>query len=808
MHEKNIEILRSEAQRLVDMEVNLLRKMLEEPGVIAAAHKGETQTFDQDSTLKHLEVLSGERVKLEELEMVLAVVGTMKAGKSTSINAIVGTEVLPNRNRPMTALPTLIRHTVGQVKPILKFENDKPICRLMDQLRIELRRPESKETLQELVCNPDMKGLVESIQSGGKPRNIYEGAEDVFDFLKELNDLVRLCRELNVDFPFSDYDEIHELPVIEVEFVHLRETAQATGRLTLLDTPGPNESGQTHLRKMLREQLSKASAVLAILDFTQLKSDADAEVRQELHDIAGVCEGRLYTLVNKFDQKDRHGDTEEEIKAYVAENLMEGHVRADDVFPVSSRWGYLANRARHELYLHSKLPDPDVQPWVADFGEEAFGRRWESKIGDIEEVRESADKLWDDSLFHAPLDGVIRTAHARAAGFAIDAAAAKLVDMAERIDNLLTTRETALTKSAKVLQEQINALQKDIARVEDSEAKARNGAEKMLGDLADGTKRVFSKVKTDAIASLETYFREGKRIELANYNRQLADSKKKKGGASGDKGFMAIFSNLINSASSATQSGCVDFDPSDPVLKFSDRNDAKDLVAKIEEAVSRIVSNADNSMKAAMNSVISEFQGEFSEGVLSDAKALIDEMKGRLKDEGFSINLKVPSSSRLALNFSGSDMLSDVIGEKTKTVTRKRRQSGVWGTVCGWFNTDDWGWEEYETSESYFEIDIRKIKSATIKHIESAFSGLDQAVATYIKKPLNDGINDFFSGFKSTVEQIRGDLLQSIRDQEHSKAEQAALTRRLRTLRKNLPDILTDTRALKQDIEPLVSVGA
>lgn len=59
-------------------------------------------------------MLNNELRKISRLEMVLAIVGTMKAGKSTTINAIVGTEVLPNRNRPMTALPTLIRHTPGQ----------------------------------------------------------------------------------------------------------------------------------------------------------------------------------------------------------------------------------------------------------------------------------------------------------------------------------------------------------------------------------------------------------------------------------------------------------------------------------------------------------------------------------------------------------------------------------------------------------------------------------------------------------------------------------------------------------------------
>jgi ribosome biogenesis GTPase A len=56
------------------------------------------------------QALHNELRKITRLEMVLAIVGTMKAGKSTTINAIVGTEVLPNRNRPMTALPTLIRH--------------------------------------------------------------------------------------------------------------------------------------------------------------------------------------------------------------------------------------------------------------------------------------------------------------------------------------------------------------------------------------------------------------------------------------------------------------------------------------------------------------------------------------------------------------------------------------------------------------------------------------------------------------------------------------------------------------------------
>ncbi|MBE8366043.1 dynamin family protein, partial [Leptospira borgpetersenii serovar Balcanica] len=44
------------------------------------------------------EMLQAELRKTTQQEMVVAIVGTMKAGKSTTINAIVGKEVLPNRN--------------------------------------------------------------------------------------------------------------------------------------------------------------------------------------------------------------------------------------------------------------------------------------------------------------------------------------------------------------------------------------------------------------------------------------------------------------------------------------------------------------------------------------------------------------------------------------------------------------------------------------------------------------------------------------------------------------------------------------
>jgi len=809
-HESNITELCKEAQRLLGIELTLLGNILEEPGVLAGVREGEQQSYDRTTARKQIEVLEGERTKLGDLEMVLAVVGTMKAGKSTTINAIVGTEVLPNRNRPMTTLPTLIRHTRGQIEPVLRFENDQPIHQLMGQLSQAMQLPENQSIVRRLNEDAVMKRLLAQIREGINPRRIYQGVDAIFEFLKELNDLVRLCHEIKLEFPFGSYDEIHELPVIEVEFVHLRETDEAGGRLTLLDTPGPNESGQRHLRSMLKEQIHKASAVLAVFDYTQLKSDADAEVRGQLLEIAAMSQGRLYALVNKFDEKDRHGDGEDQVRDLVAATLMEGQIRPEHVFPVSSRLAYLANRARHELSVNRRLPDPEQQPWVADFGEEALGRRWENKIDDMEEVEKSVEALWKDSLFHAPLERVIKTAHAQAAVLAVDAAAAKLVDTAQRMDNLLNIRETALSKSARELLDHINKLQQDIARVDHCETQTRTLADNMLKELSEASKALFDEVKKDAMAELDKYFLEGKTIERRSKG-DMADSRqgrknRPKNTPPGTRSIDDFFKELRRRRHETRplHTDRIDFDPNDPVIKLDSRSDAQALLQSIEISISEIIGHSENAMKEGMDEVIADFHEEFLASVLTEAKLIIDETQHRLNEGGFSITLDVPNTSMLALTFSGSEALSNLIEAKTESVTRWKRSEGIWGTVCSWFNTDDWGWETYEATKDVYHVDIRNIRQSIINQIEDTFRGLDQSILFQIKQPLHQGISEFFEAFTTALEQIRGDLSQGLRDQEKSKAEQEDLTQRLRDLKKNMPDLKLDAHGIKHEVERLL----
>lgn len=466
MHEKNIALLCDEADRLLQLNINLLRQMVEEPDVLSDSKNENRLLFDKQKALKRIEELEGEQIKTARREMVLAVVGTMKAGKSTTINAIVGQEILPNRNRPMTSVPTLIRHVPGKTEPVLHLEHIQPVRNLLITLQEKLATPAGQQVAQTLQQTGDTRELLDILTDDGWLKNEYHGEEEIFTGLASLNDLVRLAAAMETEFPFDEYAEVQKLPVIDVEFSHLVGMDACQGTLTLLDTPGPNEAGQPQMEVMMRDQLQKASAVLAVMDYTQMNSKADEDVRKELNAIADVSAGRLFVLVNKFDEKDRNGDGADAVRQKVPAMLNSDVLPASRVYPGSSRQAYLANRALHELRKNGTLPVDEA--WVDDFVREAFGRMKKDYVcKDSELATEGATDLWECSLIDQLITEVILSSHSRAAALAVDSAAAKLMQNAENISEYLSLRHQGLMQSIQSLQAHITSLLEDIREIAD-----------------------------------------------------------------------------------------------------------------------------------------------------------------------------------------------------------------------------------------------------------------------------------------------------------------------------------------------------
>ena len=240
----------------------MFQQVLTLPNVFNEENSDGNNSKPKQYFVDNLGHIENELQKLDKMEVVIAFVGTMKAGKSTTINAIVGTEILPNRNAPMTTLPTLIRNKHGQTEPVLKLGKPQPLEDLSKEIAIKLEQREKSNQIEniDLYNSPDGKELIKELLNNKRYqfKQAYQGQQEIFVFLKHLNDLMRLAKDklIQIEPPYHEYENLDDLPVIEIEFFYLKGKADsAQGSLAILDTPGPDEFGQSNaLLKIFQTQ--------------------------------------------------------------------------------------------------------------------------------------------------------------------------------------------------------------------------------------------------------------------------------------------------------------------------------------------------------------------------------------------------------------------------------------------------------------------------------------------------------------------------------------------------------------------------
>ncbi len=794
MHEKNIALLCDEADRLLQLNINLLRQMVEEPDVLSDSKNENRLLFDKQKALKRIEELEGEQIKTARREMVLAVVGTMKAGKSTTINAIVGQEILPNRNRPMTSVPTLIRHVPGKTEPVLHLEHIQPVRNLLITLQEKLATPAGQQVAQTLQQTGDTRELLDILTDDGWLKNEYHGEEEIFTGLASLNDLVRLAAAMETEFPFDEYAEVQKLPVIDVEFSHLVGMDACQGTLTLLDTPGPNEAGQPQMEVMMRDQLQKASAVLAVMDYTQMNSKADEDVRKELNAIADVSAGRLFVLVNKFDEKDRNGDGADAVRQKVPAMLNSDVLPASRVYPGSSRQAYLANRALHELRKNGTLPVDEA--WVDDFVREAFGRMKKDYVcKDSELATEGATDLWECSLIDQLITEVILSSHSRAAALAFYSAAAKLMQNAENISEYLSLRHQGLMQSIQSLQAHITSLLEDIREIADCQEQVTADVRMAMEEIDARTRELLTGVCTSLEEELNDYFRSGKRKEQQMLEEENSAQPR-------ERNAFAFFHDIFGTGNQHDRMR--DFDPDSPEIKFSDRREALELMTQIESTVTSLHREAEAQFRPELEKIVSGIETGFRGTALYATENIAGRINTRLEDEGFTVKISFPAVSQLQTRLAVKTNLSALMEERTETVTRRRRQSGLWGKICGAFGTSDWGWETYKEDVSRSVININTVRKEVMSLTRAYFGELQASIEQDINQPVRQEIDAFFCAFREKVEQLRNTLIQSSEDHKRDQQAQERLTRRLQALNERVPELITDSKALREELETML----
>ena len=762
--EDAIKILQTQISMLSDIESDILSKE-EESKTDDSKSEG---ILTPDTCKEFKQVLKGEVYKLQNFDVVLAVVGTMKAGKSTTINAIVGREILPNRNRPMTSLPTLICHNKEQTTPKLNF-NSKPINNFLVDVKnaIEVYSIENP--------SPEIVELIQFIQQNSSFDDTYNGETDIFDFLQRLNDLVRLAATINsiaddevLRFPYDSYQNIDALPMIEVAF-RLQDDFETNGRFMLLDTAGPNESGHKELLGLLREQLKRSSAVMLVLDYTQLNSEAEESIKNEIEAIPTIQKSRLFALVNKFDQESANADDAETTKKHIFNNLLKDKIDLEHIYPISARDAYLANRMESYLLENKNKPDYKEGTWIEDFAKQLLGKRAEQKYEKMnaEDISEELGALIDDSRMSEPLTEVILNMQRNAPYIAIQSALAGASDVFEKLHNFFNIRGHFAEKE-KMTNEEIINLENIIAGIKSQID--------LLKSTSNNIQNEFPKIKTASKLKMKKKEEEkGILISISQELDKMFDLETEKSKENLDEIDRKIITTpiqwMITKESSAERKRKLavldkarELAKSDKYsLVFPDEktlNEFQDLVVK---NTSDLIINITDEYHDILQESIKDTQ-KITKGLYDSCNYLLNSLQEEFNREGIK-EIKIDSIDS-DINKNKENSLAGFSVEATHNRTiETRHESGITSKAKRWFGKKlNKTWGTYEVDIETYTINKRGISEKLKKTIkDKVIIPLGKEIESALSQLLENNIisiNEFNSTVKNIVEEMNNAIIQ------------------------------------------------
>jgi len=421
----------------------------------------------------------------EKLNLILSVVGVMKAGKSTLINSIVGKQILPSRSTPMTALPTYIKHNASCNGVVYHFKHAGLFSKMLADLHNKnyVHTHESSAFAKRLV-NKNLK-LDEHLHN----------LSDIHEQLEIINDICRIniANKISPKAILETFRLDEDFPTIETCFQSIKELKLEgeIGNFILVDTPGANESKLPELKSIVDKQIKRSSALLLVLNYTDLSSDADSQMRSIIVEEAKDYQDRLIVAVNRFDARDKKSMNKNETIRHVKEELLEDiALDEENIFPVSARNALLGGQSLNLLEREGKFELATLQDWQRDFLDNTTSGEWDEEdeddleiIENIEETTRHAKKLLKSSRIADFINTALNRAYQNAGPDTIIAALGKLNRLLD--EKLKLTLEADLNSACKTISElqvRIASLEKALINL----ASLSNVINKKLNKWAEG----------------------------------------------------------------------------------------------------------------------------------------------------------------------------------------------------------------------------------------------------------------------------------------------------------------------------------
>lgn len=393
--------------------------------------------------------------KIDNDVLTIGVIGQVKAGKSTFLNAFVFEDnVLPVATTPMTAALTVI--TYGEEK------------RIAAEFFTENEWQEQLMTAQ----TPIQEGMTESQLS--KIKAAKELVEKSAAIKNEINSLLGKTIE-------DDFDKLIEYVGANGKYVSITKSVKIfyskeyLKGVRIVDTPGFNDPIVSR-EERTKEFLKEADVVLMMLTATRPFDATDREIL--FRDVAHCGMGKVLIGINRYDIPYCNGETESAIKKYVIDEIhkassLMGNEQLNDILkevepiPLSA-----------EMALMGYLPMSKIM------NDESYQEKWRKRCDDfeiasqsemversqignlVEAVKNVIEKEKDAVLLRKPINAILSKGQTIA-----QQTDAEILKTDELIKNLslpdyeLEEKSESLSKTKRRLSRKIDSLGNDLDEV-------------------------------------------------------------------------------------------------------------------------------------------------------------------------------------------------------------------------------------------------------------------------------------------------------------------------------------------------------
>ena len=382
-----------------------------------------TQSYFMNSGSNMFDQMNSFAEKCELGECQIAVVGTVKAGKSAFINALIGKEIASSYPTPETASVTKFRKSEKGNYVKVSFYTSKDWQQLWDSVHSSTADAIKGDE------NEDFLHLYESLQAE-KIRNSFLNKKDEISYVNSLDELKTLIDK----YTSARYPEHFFAKEVEVGLSDFF----APSNVVIVDTPGLDDP-VPYRTDITRRYLHKANVVLLCIrsnrpeisstELTQL-----SYIFQELR----YYKERIITIGTQIDEPDDMLNywkkyTLPEYLKYLSRSTLYGsrEVAEKHIFPVSAFYFSYVKKAiaNPQIFLGKTDEDkklrkkileivrryydcPDLGELIDEYGEDEAKKRYRSPKQIFEEHQEDLLNMTQvPQIRQMILDGPIRNAN-------------------------------------------------------------------------------------------------------------------------------------------------------------------------------------------------------------------------------------------------------------------------------------------------------------------------------------------------------------------------------------------------------------